>query len=129
LIHRLPPENPDVELDLAVKLLVDSGLKEAIAPLTSLLEYDASWDHTTCCAGMAHSVARTTLRNLVANHPQFLYEAARTALEILARQKDEGSRDLVKTWARELLRELAASTDSQRDWAREQLEELNVSVP
>jgi len=126
--QRLPSENPDWELNLAVKLLVDSGLKEAIAPLTSLLEYEASWDHMTCCAGMVHGLAQTTLRKFVAHNPQFLYEAARAALELLARQKNEWYRDLVKTWTIELLRGLASTTDPQRDWAREQLKELGTQV-
>ncbi len=126
--QRLPLENPDLVLDLAVKLLVDSGLNEAIAPLTSLLEYEASWDHMTCCAGMVHGRAQTTLRRFVADNRQFLYEAARTALQLLARQNNQWYKDLVKTWAIELLRGLASTTDTKRDWAREQLKALETQI-
>jgi hypothetical protein len=76
---------------------------------------------------MVHSLAQTTIRSLVSNNPQLLYIAARAALEILARQKDEGPRNLIKTWAMELLRGLA-STDVGSEWAREQLKELGTQA-
>lgn len=125
---RLPTENPDIEINLAVKLLEESALKEAIMPLTNLLEYEASWDHITCCANMVHGLAQRTLRKFVAYNSEFQYEAARAALEILARQNNQYYRDLVKTWAIELLRGIVSTTDPQRDWAREQLKELRAQV-
>jgi hypothetical protein len=120
----LPAENPDAEY--AAKLLLESGLKEAIGPLTELLVYQASWDHTTCCEDGVHDLAMTTLRKFLAEKPEFRYEAARAALALLARQDNSFYRDLVRTWAKELLTGLANSATTERDWASEQLKGIDA---
>lgn len=125
--ERLPHENPEVQRDCAVRLLVGSSLKEAILPLTELLVYQASWDHQTCCEDPVHHLALTTLREFVANDAKLQYEAARAALSLLSRQASGFYEDIVKTWTAEILNMLANSASTQCDWAREQLKGLGIA--
>ncbi len=120
-VQSLPSESPDAEF--AVSLLADSGLKEAIAPLTKLLVYSSSWDHHTD-EDSVHELARTTLRRFLADNSEFRYVAAREALALLGQQHVDYYRDTVKIWAVELLVGLTYPTSVHRDWAREQLKEL-----
>jgi len=140
--------------EFAVSLLVDSGLKEAIVPLTKLMTF--AWDNRNNTSFLDHSdipedvqvSARTALRKLLANtpDPEFRYEAALEAFNIheeLSRQMSahrvaysynaEKSRqvsacyaDFLKSWATELLYGLVNSTAWQ-DWARERLKELEAT--
>lgn len=118
--------------EYVVSFLVESGLKDAIVPLTSLMAFETSWDHKEA-EDFVYDLARETLRKYVADNPDFQYEAARAARELHTqlsgqRLKGEYYRDLVKTWACEVLVGLANSTSEKRDWAREQLKELQCSA-
>ena len=122
-LDNLPPENPDFSND--VKLLAESGLKEAIAPLTRLLVYKASWDHHTCCEEPLHEEVRMTLRKFVADdNSEFRYEAAREAIALHAQESENFYKDILKTWAIELLVGLTYHNCINREWAREQLKKL-----
>jgi hypothetical protein len=116
------------EAEYVVSFLVESGLKAAIVPLTSLFKYETSWDHRGA-EDFVEDLARTTLRTYVADNPDFQLEAARAALALHAEAKVPYYRDLVKTWAMELLLGLANSTTStERDWANERLKELEATA-
>jgi hypothetical protein len=66
----------------------------------------------------------------VADNPDFQLEAARAALALHVEAKVPYYRDLVKTWAMELLLGLANSTTStERDWANERLKQLGLHLP
>lgn len=126
IADNLPPENPDA--DYAVKFLADSALKEAISPLTNLLVYEASWDHVTCCEDSVHDLARTTLRKFIADDPDLYYEAAKVALALFERLDNKYYKyykDIMKTWAEELLKWLVNSASKYSDWANDQLRNLN----
>jgi hypothetical protein len=110
------------EAEYVVSFLVESGLKDAIVPLTSLLAYETSWDHSGA-EDFVHNLARTTLRKFVAGNPEFQCEAARAALALHADKKglSDYYRDLRRVWAVELLTGLANSGCPESDWACEQL--------
>ena len=118
----LPPENPDEEY--AVSLLAQSGLKEAIAPLTNLLVYEASHDHYTCCEDPVHDLARKTLREFVAGNSEFRYVAACEAIELHDQSTNDFRRDELLSWAVELLAGLAYDTNVHDKWARNMFKKL-----
>jgi hypothetical protein len=111
------------EAEYVVSFLVDSALKDAIVPLTSLMEYATSWDHSGTTDSV-HNFVRTALRGFVADSAEFQAEAARAALALHAKMISHGDyyRDFVGKWAVELLENLANSSGAERDWAREQLQ-------
>jgi len=118
-------EFPQVEY--AVSFLVESALKEAIVPLTSLLTYETSWDHRGV-EDFVEDFARTALRKYVVDNFGFHHEAARAALALHAQLSAKAPyyRDLVKAWGMELLVGLANSDSTERDWARKRMKELEA---
>ena len=113
------------QAEYVVSFLVESTLKEAIVPLTTLLAYETSWDHTGV-EDFVHELAQTTLRQYVAHNLDFQSEAARAALDLLQRCKAPYYTDLAKKWAIELLAGLANSSSTKGDWARERMKELEA---